>query len=110
MKNSQQTITQVIIYCLFSAWIMLYDKFPKLLVLSINELYIYFKVHLTQAFARIGLSGALAKIILLIAIPMIIAAVPALVYRFVKGGMMPYFFTITWGIWLVIVLSHILTH
>lgn len=110
MTFDRPAILQTSIYCLLSILIMLFDKFPKLIVLSINTLYIYLNFYLTQLFSRVGLSGSIAKIILLITIPMVIAAIPAIIYRLIKGQMMPYFFTITWGIWLVIVLSHILTH
>ena len=99
---------QAIIYCLLSILIMLFDKFPKLIVFSINALYVYLNILLMKLFSQIGLSGSIAKILLLIAIPMVISAIPALIYRLIKGQMMPHFFTITWGIWLVIVLSHIL--
>lgn len=101
---------QAIIYCLLSVLIMLFDKFPKLIVLSINTLYIYLNILLMALFKRIGLSGSLASIVLLIAIPMVISAIPAIIYRLIKGQTMPHFFTLTWGIWLVIVLNYILTH
>ncbi|AGH53452.1 hypothetical protein LPE509_01361 [Legionella pneumophila subsp. pneumophila LPE509] len=41
-------------------------------------------------------------------LPIIIAGIPALIYRALKGKDMPHFIAIVWIIWTIIVLSDIL--
>ncbi len=50
----------------------------------------------------------LRKVIILVLIPVVIAGVPALGYRLIKGKDMPYLIESTWCFWSVVVLSYIL--
>ncbi len=101
-------LKQSLIYLLLSIIVVIFAKYAYLLIVYISMLYTSVNVNLIPVFAHMGLGTAIRKIILLVLIPVLIALIPALVYRLVKGKEMPYLIELTWGLWLVIVLSNIL--
>jgi len=68
----------------------------------------YVNIKLTPVFSHTGWGILLRKILVLMILPLIIAAIPALIYRVIKGHEMPHFMATVWVIWTVIVLSDIL--
>lgn len=101
-------LRQSLIYLLLSIVVVVFARFAHMLIVYIDMLYAFINIKLTPIFSQSGLGLVFRKVILLVAIPVIIAAIPALSYRLVKGKEMPYFIELTWCLWLVIVLSNVL--
>ncbi|MDI9819389.1 MULTISPECIES: hypothetical protein [unclassified Legionella] len=101
-------LRQSLIYLLLSILVVVFAKFAHMLIVYIDMLYAFINVKLTPIFSHSGLGLTIRKIILLVFIPILIAAIPAFSYRLIKGNEMPYFLELTWCLWLVIVLSNIL--
>lgn len=103
-------LRQSIIYLLLSILVVVFANFAHLFIVYIDFFYTFINLKLTPIFTQTGLGLLVRKVILLVFIPVSIAAIPALVYRLVKGHNMPYFIELSWCLWLVIVLSNILIH
>lgn len=103
-------IKQSVIYLFLSIIAVVFSQYVHLAVVYIDMLYTYIHLKLASLFTMIGINGMASKILLLASIPLIIIAIPALIYRFVKGQAMPHLLALTWCIWVVIVLSTILIH
>lgn len=103
-------LRQTLILLLLSILVVLFAKYAHLLIVYIDMLYTWINFKLTPIFSQTGVGIMIRKVILLVFIPILIALVPALIYKLVKGGQMPYFLELTWCLWLVIVLSNILIH
>ncbi|ASQ46744.1 hypothetical protein [Legionella clemsonensis] len=101
-------LRQSLIYLVLSILVVVFAKFAHLLIVYIDMLYAYINVKLTPVFSHSGVGLTIRKTLLLMFIPVIIAAIPALTYRLVKGKEMPHLIELTWCLWLVIVLSNIL--
>ncbi len=96
------------IYLLLSILIVIFAKYAHLLVVYIDLFFTYVNVKLTPIFSQTGWGLIIRKILILVMLPIIITAIPALLYRAIKGSDMPHFIAITWVIWIIIVLSDIL--
>ncbi|KTC73049.1 hypothetical protein Lbir_1101 [Legionella birminghamensis] len=101
-------LRQSLIYLVLTILVVVFARFAHTLILYIDLFYTYINIKLTPLFTHTGVGVLIRKIILLTFIPVIIALVPALIYRPIKGKPMPYFLELTWCLWLVIVLSNIL--
>lgn len=101
---------QSIIYLLLSILAVLFAKYIHVFIVYIDMLYIYVHIKLSPLFNQGGVGGMISKVIILVLVPVLLAAIPALVYRLIKGRDMPYFIELTWCLWLIIVLSNILIH
>lgn len=101
-------LRQSIIYLLLSILIVVFAKYAHLLIVYIDLFFTQVNLKLTPIFSQTGWGLVIRKIIVLMALPLIIAGVPALVYRGMKGRDMPHFLAIVWVLWTVIVLSDIL--
>ncbi|QBR83714.1 hypothetical protein E3983_04705 [Legionella israelensis] len=101
-------LRQALIYIILSILVVIFAKYFHLLVLYIDTFFTYISVKMTSVFSMSHIGLLTRKVIVLIFLPVLIAALPALAYRAVKGGRMPYFMELTWLLWLVIVLSNVL--
>ncbi|KTD27532.1 hypothetical protein [Legionella maceachernii] len=101
-------LRQSLIYLLLSIVVVVFARFAHMLLVYIDMLYALINIKLTPIFSQVGLGAVIRKVILLVLIPVIIAAIPALSFRLVKGKEMPYFMELTWCLWLVVVLSNVL--
>ena len=101
-------LRQSLIYLLLSILIVVFAKYANTLLVFINIFFTEINLKLTPIFSQTGWGVVIRKILVLMVLPMIITAVPALIYRGVKGREMPHFIAITWIIWTVIVISNIL--
>lgn len=101
-------LKQAVLYLLLSILVVIFARYFHLLVVYIDTFFTYVNVKLASVFSMTHIGLLARKIIVLVFLPVLIAAVPALTYRAVKGGHMPYFMELTWLLWLVIVLSNIL--
>lgn len=103
-------LRQSIIYLLLSILVVVFAKYAHALVVYIDMFYLWINWVTSPLFRYIGLGDALSKVVILIVVPVLIAAIPALIYRIFKGRDMPGMIALTWCLWLVIVLSNILIH
>jgi hypothetical protein len=99
-----------IIYLAASILVVLLAKYVSLLLIYINLFYLYLNSKLVPLFTYLDLSPTLVKIFLLVMIPLILAAIPALIYRAIKRKNMPHFTSLLWFLWLILVLSKVLIH
>jgi len=97
-----------LIYLVLSILIVVFAKYAHLLIVYIDMFFTYVNIKLTPIFSQTGWGLIIRKTLVLMVLPVIITAVPALAYRAIKGKDMPHFIAITWCIWTVIVLSEIL--
>jgi len=99
---------QTLIYTILSILIVLFAKYAHLLIVYIDLFFTYVNVKLTPIFSQTGWGLAIRKTLVLMLLPIVITAIPALIYRAIKGHDMPHFIAITWVVWTIIVLSEIL--
>lgn len=101
-------LRQSLIYLLLSILIVVFAKYAHLIIVYIDMFFTHINVKLTPVFSQTGWGLLIRKIIVLMALPLIIAGIPSVVYKGLKGRDMPYFLPIVWLVWTVIVLSDIL--
>lgn len=101
-------LKQIIIYLLLSILVVLFAEHAQLIVVYIDMLYTYVNLWLAPVFSHAHLGVLIRKIVSLVLIPILLALIPAGIFRLIKGKNMPYLIPLTWLFWLVIVLSKIL--
>ncbi|MCP0914211.1 MULTISPECIES: hypothetical protein [Legionella] len=101
-------LKQSALYLLFSILLVACAKYAHLLIVYVDMFYTYVNLKLMPVFSSSKLGVMIREIITLVFIPVCIVAVPAFIYRLVKGKSLPYFILATWLLWLIIVLSNIL--
>ncbi|WP_045095876.1 hypothetical protein [Legionella fallonii] len=101
-------LRQSIIYLLLSILVVVFARYAHLLIVYIDMFFAYVNYHLAPIFSQTGWGPIIRKVIVLMLMPIIITAIPALIYRLIKGHDMPNFIAIVWIVWAVIVLSNIL--
>lgn len=97
-----------LIYFLLSVLVVLFAKYAHLIIVYIDLFFTYINLKLTPIFSPTGWGLVIRKILVLMVLPILITAIPALIYRAIKGKEMPHFIAITWVVWTIIVLSEIL--
>ena len=99
---------QSIIYLILSVLIVFFAEYAHLLMVYVVTFYTYIMVKLTPIFSGTPYGLLIRNVVSLVLMPVIIAGIPALVYRAIKGQQMPYFIELTWILWLIIVLGKVL--
>src|SRR3990167_5482724 len=97
-----------LIYLALSLLAVLFAKYTHIFVVYLDILYTYTNIALTPLFSSSNAGVLLRGVITLTLLPVCITAVPALLYRAIKGNTMPYYYEATWFIWLIIVVSKII--
>ncbi|QRN04420.1 hypothetical protein GH742_11320 [Legionella sp. MW5194] len=103
-------LRQSLIYLALSILVIVFAKYAHLLIVYIDMFYAYVNLKLAAVFSHTGIGLLIRKVILLTLIPILLASVPALIYRPIRGKPMPYLLELTWCLWLIIVLSNLLIH
>ena len=103
-------LKQSLIYLILSVVIVLFAAYAHLIIVYIDLFYTLINVKLTPIFSNSPLGMLIREVIALALLPVLVAAIPALIYWAIKGKTMPYFIEMTWLLWLVIVLSKVLIH
>ena len=101
-------LKQSIIYLLLSILVVVFSSYVHYFIVYVDIFYTYVNLLLAPIFNNSSTGVLIRKVIVLTFLPAIIAALPALIYRAIKGQQMPYFIETTWLLWLVIVLSKVL--
>lgn len=101
-------LKQSLIYLILSIFVVLFAHYMHVIVVYLDIIYTYVSLKLAPLFSNSEGGILLRSVIILTLLPIIITAIPALIYRLFKGGLMPYYFEATWMIWLLIVVSKII--
>lgn len=101
LKNS-------LIYLLATIFVVFFSYLFPYTLHAINQLYSYLYALIIPFFSVDHRGSSLVKIILLVIIPVAIAAIPALLYRLIRKREMPYFLSTVWIVWLIVVFSNLL--
>ncbi len=101
-------LRQSLIYLLLSVLIVVFAKYAHLLIVYIDLFYVHINLKLAPVFSQTGWGLIIRKVLVLMLLPIIIAGIPALIYRAIKGREMPHFLAVVWVLWTIIVLSVIL--
>lgn len=101
-------LKQGLIYLMLSIMIVFFAEYAHLLIVYLDMLYTIVNLKLAPIFSSSELGILIRRVCSLVLIPVVIAAIPALLYRLIKGRNMPYFIHITWLLWFIIVLSKVL--
>lgn len=95
-------------YLLMSVIVILFAQYTHTIAAFAIKFYVYIDSHLDVLFSHSQTGLSLRHIVALVACPLILTGIPALIYRAIKHNPMPYFIEITWFVWGIIVLSNIL--
>ena len=101
-------LKQSIIYLILSILIILFAQYAHLVMVYIVMAYTFVSIKLTPLFSGTTYGIMIRNVLTLVLLPVIIAGIPALIYRAMKGHTMPYFFEATWVLWLIVVLGKVL--
>lgn len=101
-------LKQCLIYLVLSILIVVFAQYAHLLMVYIVTFYTYIMVKITPVFSGTKYGILIRNVVSLALMPIIIAGIPALLYRAIKGQQMPYFIELTWFFWLIIVLGKVL--
>ncbi|MCC5791516.1 MAG: hypothetical protein JJT82_02760 [Legionellaceae bacterium] len=101
-------LKHVLLYLILSILVVVFANYFHILIVYIDMLYTWINVKISPVFNRNSLGVTIRHILVLTLLPVILAAVPALLYRLFKGKTMPHLYFLTWFFWLVIVLSVLL--
>jgi hypothetical protein len=101
-------LKQSLLYLLLSILIVVFAEYAHLLMVYIVMFYTWVMLKITPVFHEIRYGLLIRNVLSLVLIPVIIAGIPALVYRLIKGKQMPGFVELTWILWLMIVLGKVL--
>lgn len=91
-------------YFVLSLLVVLCAKYVHLGITYIDMLYTYINL----AIAPYAENHWIRNVVIMIALPLAITSIPALIYRLIKKQNMPYFLESTWIVWLIFVLSNVL--
>ncbi len=101
-------LRQSFIYLILSVFIVIFASYAQVVIVYLDMLYTYVNLQLSPVFSSSATGILIRQVFSLVLIPVLIACIPALAYRAIKGQHMPYFIQVTWLLWLVIVLSRVL--
>lgn len=101
-------LRQSLIYIFLSILVVIFAKYAHTIVVYIDLFYTWMSIKLAPIFSHTSTGVIIRNIVMLVLLPVIVACIPALIYRLIKGQTMPYFIELTWCVWLVIVLSVLL--
>lgn len=103
-------LRQATIYLALTILLVVFARVVHILIFYINYFYKFAYDFLLPYFQlNLGFLGpVLLKVLILVGLPILVAAIIACLYLLIKKSGFPYFFSLTWGLWLVFVLSTIL--
>lgn len=101
-------LRQSLIYLVLSIFVVIFAKYVHILVVYLDMVYTYLNLTLAPIFSYSETGIMVRKVLVLVLLPILIVAIPAIIYWFIKSRRMPYFIEITWVVWLVLVLSKVL--
>ena len=103
-------LNQILIYLVLSILVITLSKYTNGIIDITNWIQIHGHVILAPGFKLLKLNHDAQALIILFFTPVVVTVIISLLYRLMVNKKMPYFFTLTWSIWLVIGLSHLLAY
>jgi len=100
-------LKQIIFYLALSVLVVVFSSYFAMGIIKIDHLYIWLNLKLSSVFSHSTAGLTVQQVIVLMSLPLVVAGIPALAYRVVKGGNMPYFLNAVWLVWLIVVLSKV---
>ena len=100
-------LRQSLIYLLLSVLVVVFARYANLMIVYIDMFFTFVNLKLAPVFNTTGWGLVIRKMLVLMILPLIIAGIPALIYRAIKGSEMPHFIALVWVLWTVIALSDI---
>lgn len=101
-------LKQSIIYLVLSILVVFFARYFHLLIIYIGMGYAFLTVKLMPLFNAMSFNVMMRNVVSLALLPILIVGVPALIYRAIKGQVMPYLIESAWIVWLTLVLSKVL--
>lgn len=98
-------LKQSLLYLMLSLLVIVFAKYAKLFVLYADLFYTYINTLLEPLFGSGFIGEIFRNFFTLVLVPLVIAAIPALIYWLIKRKHMPYFIELTWLLWLIIAMS-----
>ena len=102
-------LKQGIIYIILSIVVVLFAKTLHLALVYLHICYDWLNLQISPIFANTLIGIGMQKVLVLTLLPILLISIPAGAYRLIKGQTMPHLFFSAWFLWLVIVLSIVLT-
>lgn len=96
---------QFSIYLVMSIILVIFASYVRQLLVYLDMGYAYMNLQLINIFSSSPTGIIFRHITILMLLPLIIAGVPAMLYRFIKKSAMPYFYHILWISWMVILIT-----
>jgi hypothetical protein len=98
-------LKQTTVYLILSLLVVFFAKYVQLGTHYIAQFYANINLLLVPYLSH----DATRHILMMVLIPVIIAGIPAIVYRLIKKQNMPYYLICTWALWIILVLSNALS-
>ncbi len=103
-------LKQSLLYLILSVLIIIFAQYVHIVMIYINVMYTFITLHLAPLFSQGSLGFMIRQLLTLMALPLLLASLPALIYRGIKGKTMPYFIETTWILWIILVFSQVIVH
>jgi hypothetical protein len=101
-------LRQFLIYLALSILIVVFARYAHLIISTVDTAFTFINLKLSPIFNPSGMGLIARKTIVLMLVPLILAGIPALIYRAIKGREMPHLIAATWVFWTLIVISDVL--
>jgi hypothetical protein len=99
---------QLSIYAVASILLVIFAHYAQKVFLYLDIGYHFLNIQLAQVFSSSETGIMFRKITVLMMLPLIIVGTPALIYRLIKKGTMPYFYQALWLVWLTTLVSELM--
>ena len=101
-------LRHILIFLILSLLVVIFAPYVHLVIHYITATLQLINTQISPFFSLTTGGVVLRKTVILILIPIVIAAIPALIYRLIKKKNMPHFIALVWIIWTILVLSDLL--
>lgn len=101
---------KILLYILITLIAVFGKKYFRTLIIYIDLAYAHINFKLHPLFNYLKLSSHWRETLALTIAPLLVTGAPAIVYKLMKGKLMPHFFEATWLTWFIVVISNILIH
>ena len=103
-------IKHISILILLSFLFLLFVQQAQLVISYLALVHGYLNAGLSNIFSTSPVGNALQETLCLLVIPFVIVGFPAAIYYLFKRKLIPYFYHMVWGVWIVLFTSLILTN
>lgn len=91
-------------YFVASLLVVLLTRYIHLGLIYLDTFYTYINVLIAPIFNQVGLGKIVHQTLVIVLIPLIIIGIPALIYYMINRKAMPHIISLTWSVWLILVL------